>query len=72
MRSLSRLLIAGFLLVLAGAVLPFLMVIGIFESSFFLNFVAYAASVVGLFLGIIAAATFVGESRRKDDDLHNQ
>ena len=49
----------GFVLVVLGFVLPFLMVIQVVESSIFLNFVSYAASVVGLFLGLIGAALYV-------------
>lgn len=66
---LSRPIVIGFFLVLTGAVLPFLMVIGLLESTFFLNFVAFATSVIGVFLGIIGAAMYVGQNQRKDDDL---
>ncbi len=64
---LNRLVIIGFFLVLAGAVLPFLILIGLLESTFFINFFAYAASTVGIFLGVIGTATYVGEKRRQDD-----
>lgn len=47
------LIAAGFFLVLLGAVLPFLMVIKILESTFFLNFFAYGAQVTGIALGLI-------------------
>jgi nitric oxide reductase large subunit len=63
----NRLIVSGFFLVLAGAVLPFLIVIGMLESTFLLNFVAYAASTIGIFLGVIGTATYVGEQRRQDD-----
>jgi len=59
-------IIAGFLLVI-GAVLPFLMVIGVLESTFLLNFVTYFASVIGLFLGFIGIAMYVGDARKEDD-----
>ena len=49
----------GFVLVVLGFVLPFLMVIQVLESSIILNFVSYVASVVGLFLGLIGAALYV-------------
>ncbi len=62
----NRLLIIGFFLALAGAVLPFLTVMGVFESSFLLNFIAFTSSIVGLFLGVIGTATYVGEKRRRD------
>ena len=64
----SRLIVIGFFLVLLGAVLPFLMVLGLIESTLLLNFVAFSASVVGLFLGVIGMATYVGEKRRRHQD----
>lgn len=56
MRNPVNLIYLGFALVLAGAVLPFLMVIHVLESTFFLNFFAFIASVLGLFLGLIGAS----------------
>jgi len=64
----NRLIVIGFFLVLLGAVLPFLMVMGLVESTLLLNFVAFSASVVGLFLGVIGMATYVGEKRRRRQD----
>ena len=60
-------IIIAFFMLLAGAVLPFLMVIGVLESTFLLNFVVYIVSVVGLFLGVIGIAMYVGDARRRDD-----
>jgi hypothetical protein len=54
----------GFVLVLTGFVLPFLMVMQIIKASFVLSFVSHAASVAGLFLGLIGAAYYVGKMRR--------
>jgi hypothetical protein len=54
-----KIILLGFLLVLAGAVLPFLMVIHLVKSTFFLNFFSYTASLVGLILGIIGSAMYV-------------
>lgn len=48
----------GFVLVFLGFLLPFLMVLHILESTFFLNFFSYTASVLGLFLGIISVAFY--------------
>jgi uncharacterized membrane protein len=59
------LLLIGFFCVLIGAVLPWLMVLQILESTFFLNFFSFAASVVGLFLGIIGASERVMLTRKK-------
>lgn len=66
MRPLKLVLI-GFLLVLLGAVLPFLMVIRVLEASFLLSFISYGASVGGLFLGVIGAASYVGNVKRRRD-----
>jgi len=52
-------LFIGFLLVLLGAVLPFLMLLQVFSASFWLSFVSYTATISGLFLGLIGAATYV-------------
>lgn len=65
---INRYVVIGFFLVLVGAVLPVLIVLGILPSTFFLNFVAFAASVAGIFLGVIGVATYVGENRRRDQD----
>ena len=55
----KRLILIGFFLVLAGAVLPFLMVIRVLESTFFLNFFSFGATMTGLLLGMVGAATYV-------------
>lgn len=49
----------GLVLMLLGIILPFLILIKVLESTFFLNFFAYGASVSGLFLGVIGVATWV-------------
>jgi len=64
---INRVLLIGFLLVLSGAVLPFLMLIGVLESTFLWNFLAFVASVMGVFLGILGSAMYVGKKRRDDE-----
>lgn len=59
-------ILIGFVLVVLGAVLPFLMVFRILESTFFLNFFAYGASMTGLFLGLIGASQYVRDHRKKE------
>ena len=55
-----RLLVSlGLTLMLLGIILPFLMLIHVLESTFFLNFFSWGASVGGLFLGVIGVATWV-------------
>jgi hypothetical protein len=55
-RHPKRLILFGFLLVLGGAVIPFLMVMRILEPGFFLSFLAYGASIVGFALGLVGIA----------------
>lgn len=64
MNSPRFLLSFGVLLMLLGVVLPFLMVIRILESTFFLNFLSWGASVAGLAFGTIGFA--VRSKGRKD------
>lgn len=65
MKSPRLLLSLGVILMLLGIVLPFLMVIKVLESTFFLNFFSWGASVAGLSLGTIGFALW---SRTKSDD----
>ena len=58
-----KLILIGFVLVLFGAVAPFLMVMQVVESSFLLSFLSYGASMVGLFLGLVGAALYVRTHR---------
>ena len=54
-----HLILIGFFLVLAGVVLPFLMVLQVLESTFLLNFASFFATMAGLLLGMAGAATYV-------------
>jgi hypothetical protein len=58
-------ILAGFFLVVAGFVLPFLMVLQVIPSTFFLNFLAYGASFSGLLLGIIGSAVYTAARRKR-------
>jgi hypothetical protein len=58
-------ILIGFVLVTLGMVLPFLMFLQIVKSTFFLNFFSYAASVSGLFLGLIGGSMYVKMHRNK-------
>jgi len=51
-------------LLLFGWVMPFLMVIHVVESTFFLNFLSWGASVGGLYLGVAAVAGLVRRQRK--------
>jgi hypothetical protein len=59
------LLIFGVILMLLGIILPFMMVIRVLESTFFLNFFSWGASVSGLSLGTIGFGMY---ARVKKDD----
>lgn len=65
MNSPRFLLTLGVLLMLLGIVLPFLMVIKVLESTFFLNFFSWGASVIGLSFGTIGFALW-SRGRRKE------
>jgi len=63
MPPLSMILI-GFLLSVLGVVLPFLMLIQVVPSTFFLNFFSAGAMIVGLALGIIGSTQYVRRHRK--------
>lgn len=52
-------------LLVLGVVLPFLMVMDVLASTFFLNFFAYACQVSGLILGMIGTFSVVKINRDK-------
>lgn len=58
MNSPRLLLSLGLVLMFLGIVLPFLMVIHLLESTFFLNFFSWGASVTGMALGTIGFALY--------------
>ena len=64
MNSPRLLLILGVVLMLLGIILPFLMVVKLLESTFFLNFLSWGASVAGLAFGTIGFAMY--SKGRKD------
>jgi hypothetical protein len=60
-----RLLLSlGVILMLLGVILPFLMVIHVVESTFFLNFFSWGASVAGLSFGTIGFAMYSRVKKR--------
>ena len=56
----------GFVLVLIGAVLPFLMVLKVIQTGFILAFISFAASLAGLIMGTLGSFLYVREHRRRD------
>lgn len=65
MNSPRFILSLGVFLMLSGTILPFLMVIQVLESTFFLNFFSWGASVAGLAFGMIGFALY---SRGRKDN----
>ena len=63
-----RLMVIGFVGLVLGAVLPFLMVLRILEPSFLLSFISYGASVGGMFLGLLGAFSYARMERAKRQD----
>ena len=59
-----KLLVVASVLLLLGLLLPFLMVLRLLPSTYFLNFFAYAASFSGMLLGLIGAVLY-GRMRGK-------
>lgn len=53
-----RLIAIALVLLLVGALLPFLMVIRVVQPSFALSFLSYAASLIGLIMGLIGVAQY--------------
>jgi len=58
MENPLRLIVVAFVLLLAGMVLPFLMINQVIESTVLSNFIAYACSSAGLITGFIGIATY--------------
>ena len=58
MNNPRLLLSLGLILMLLGVILPFMMVIHMIASTFFLNFFSWGASVSGLLMGFIGVATW--------------
>jgi hypothetical protein len=63
----KRLIAIGFVLVMLGFVVPFLMVLDIIVSTFVLNFLSYGASISGLLLGILGTAGYARLRKEKED-----
>lgn len=57
------LMVIGFVLLLAGFIVPFMMVIQVMQPSFLGAFLSYFASVGGLIMGVIGSALYVRERR---------
>ena len=63
MNSPRFLLSFGVILMILGIILPFLIVIKVLESTFFLNFFSWGVSVAGLPFGTIGFALWSREKK---------
>jgi uncharacterized membrane protein len=68
--SPRAIILLGFVLVVLGFVLPFLMMIQVIPTTFFLALVSYLASFIGMILGIIGVAFYVRERDRDEGDFY--
>ena len=66
----KRLIWIAFGLLMAGVILPLLMVMQIIRSTIFLNFLAFFLSLAGFILGMIGTALYVAIHRKKDKDKY--
>lgn len=67
----ERLIILGVAMMLFGCIAPFLMVVNVWESTFFLNFLSYGMSVLGMALGFTGVAVMRVKSKKSDNDDEN-
>jgi len=60
----GKLILIAIGLLCLGVALPFLMVIDVIPSTFFMNFFSYTASTLGLILGLIGLAYYTRDNRK--------
>ena len=60
-------MLVGFVLLVLGVALPFLMVLKIVESTLFMGFFSYLASFGGLILGLVGLISY-SQSHQRDND----
>lgn len=63
--SPARLILLGFVLLMIGVCVPFLMLLQLLESTLFLSFLSYLSSVAGLVIGIVGAALYTRAERQR-------
>jgi len=66
----KRLIWIAFGLLLSGVILAFLMVMQVFKSTLFLNFLSFFLSLAGFILGMIGTSLYVAIHRKKDKDKY--
>jgi len=65
--SSVQLMVIGFVLLVIGVVLPFVMVLRIVEPTLLLNIIAYFASFIGVVIGMFGAISY-SRIQRHDKD----
>ena len=65
MHNPVRLMVIGTLLMIMGVILPLLMVIEVLKSTFFLAFISYSVSLVGMVLAFMGLASIMTNKRNK-------
>lgn len=63
----ERLIAIAVIMLLFGCIMPFLMVIQVVTSTFFMNFLSFALSVAGLYIGILGIAQMRTRTKNKED-----
>ena len=63
MLSPLKLIVIGLVLLVLGALLPFLMLLGLLESTMFLNIISVICSVGGLTTGFMGVAYYIRRKR---------
>ena len=61
----GRMVAIGLVLMIVGIALPFLMVLSVLESTFFLNFFSYIISLVGMLVASVGTIMW-GVSKRNE------
>jgi hypothetical protein len=63
----GRLMVIAICMLIFGVVMPFLMVLHVVASTFFLNFLSFLASTLGFFLGMISFSSYRVKSKHDKD-----
>lgn len=64
--SSSTAITIGFVLLVAGFLLPFLMVLRVVEPGFALSFFSHFSSVIGLLAGLYGIVEYVGSRNERE------
>jgi len=63
-RSALKYIIAGFIMNLIAAVIPFLMILDFLDTTFFFSFLSFFLSVFGILIGFVGI-TLIMRTRKK-------